>query len=870
MFVAVLEAVAVGSLVRRRVGIALASASFWIAAGVPICYGWSAGILQAESGEATAGALQQALNGVAQALLVQILAAWPLVRTWLRRTHEAPLPLRAQVFDSVIPLAVCPVIVLGLALGRVVATGEEQDTRSELVERAAIIGGRVDEYLRAHDLAIASLALRIGAAPVSLAETERMLVSAHRVYGDFDKIVLLDRVGDAHVGSSVLEGGGPARPFAVSGSAAARAYFTAPMRTGRSYRSDVFLGNGFDRTVPEVVFSAAVVTPAGTREGVVKGSLNLSRIGRIAGDLVDPRGTTLMVVDNRGMVIGAAGVGAPGILAHVGGNTWVQSTQETGSGEYLIAGAEGHGGGRYFTARYDMASDGWRVFVRRSVARGDRPVTRFYTVTAAWVLCSLVIAVPFARLAARRVTWPIEQLVEETRDISSRGLLASPRPVDARAAVEVQALQRDLEAMVARLRERDSHLRQAVADREAAHAALGETLASLEARVRERTTALAEATARAERATRAKGEFLANMSHEIRTPMSGVIGLAELLVATPLDAQQQELAQTVLSSGRRLLGVINNILDLSKIESGRLGIEASPFALRPLVAASVEAARAAIGDRPVRIQSTVADDIPDWLLGDGARLEQVIDNLLSNAVKFTAVGEVRLRVFVAYGGRAVPMLRVDVSDTGIGIEADRMAQIFQPFELGDASMTRRYGGTGLGLAISTRLADLMNGWVRGASVPGEGATFTLEVPLRVAPPPEVRATEPPVAPSRERSLQILVADDDPINRQIAQRLLERLGHRVRTVADGAAVVEAWRRGLDDVILMDLEMPGLDGVEATREIRRAPGARRPWIIAVSAHDAAERRASSLGAGMDDYLEKPLQKDRLEHAIRQVPA
>ena len=149
----------------------------------------------------------------------------------------------------------------------------------------------------------------------------------------------------------------------------------------------------------------------------------------------------------------------------------------------------------------------------------------------------------------------------------------------------MQALQRDLEAMVARLRERDSHLRQAVADREAAHAALGETLASLEARVRERTAALAEATVRAERATRAKGEFLANMSHEIRTPMSGVIGLAELLVATPLDPQQQELAQTVLSSGRRLLGVINNILDLSKIESGRLVVEAAPFAFRPLVAA---------------------------------------------------------------------------------------------------------------------------------------------------------------------------------------------------------------------------------------------------------------------------------------------
>jgi CheY-like chemotaxis protein len=270
------------------------------------------------------------------------------------------------------------------------------------------------------------------------------------------------------------------------------------------------------------------------------------------------------------------------------------------------------------------------------------------------------------------------------------------------------------------------------------------------------------------------------------------------------------------------------------------------------------------------VQGPVADDIPAWLLGDGARLGQVIDNLLSNAVKFTAVGEVRLRAFVAYGGRAVPMLRIDVSDTGIGIEADRMAQIFQPFELGDASMTRRYGGTGLGLAISTRLAEMMGGWVRGASVPGEGATFTLEVPLRPAEAPDP-PQPPPAGPGPGRSLQVLVADDDPVNRQLARRLLERLGHQVRTVGDGASAIEAWRRGADDVILMDLEMPGVDGVAAARAIRQETGpGQRPWIIALSAHDEAERRASSIDAGMDDYLEKPLQRDRLERAMRQVPS
>ena len=873
VLVAVLEGIAVGALVRRQHGMTLTAACFWTLVGVPLLYGWCAFVLRADSGEATAAALQQALNGVAQALLVQVLVSWPLVRTWVGRTHQAPLPLRTQIFDSVIPLAVCPVIVLGLALGRVVAAGEDRDLRRDLLERAAIVGSRIDEYLVANDLAMASLGLRIGATGATGAEAERVLVAAHESYPDFDKIVLLDRQGEALAGSTRLHGGGPRR-FTVAGSSSAKEFFIVPMQTGRVYRSDVFLGNGFDRTVPEAVVGAPVVTPAGLRDGLIKGSLNLTNVGRIAGDLLDLGSTTLMVTDDRGMVIGAAGVGAPSLLSHVGDTAWVKSTRDSGSGEYHAAGAETPGGGRYVTARYDIASSGWRLFIRRTDAQADRPLTRFYVVTAAWVVVSLIVAVPFARLAARRVTQPIEQLVAETAAISSRGLLAEAPPVDAGAAVEVQALQRDLDAMVTRLRERDTHLRQAVADREAAHAALAETLSTLEARVRERTAALADATARAERATRAKGEFLANMSHEIRTPMSGVIGLAEVLVGTRLDTQQQELAQTVLSSGQRLLGVINNILDLSKIESGRLAIEAAPFAFRPLVREVVDAACATVGDRPVRVHASIADDIPEWLLGDGRRLAQVVDNLLGNAVKFTAVGEVRLRAFVAYGGREVPMLRIDVSDTGIGIEADRMAQIFQPFELGDASMTRRYGGTGLGLAISTRLADLMGGWVRGASVPGEGATFTLEVPLRGAPPPEVRGPEPPAAaapaPSPHRPLRVLVADDDPINRQVAQRLLERLGHRVRTVADGAAVVSAWRAGLDDVILMDLEMPGLDGVEATREIRRERGVRRPWIIAVSAHGAAERRTSSIDAGMDDYLEKPLQRDRLEQAIGKVSA
>ena len=288
--------------------------------------------------------------------------------------------------------------------------------------------------------------------------------------------------------------------------------------------------------------------------------------------------------------------------------------------------------------------------------------------------------------------------------------------------------------MVARLHESHVEVRSALDDRERANAALTATLAELDERVRDRTAALAGATARAEAASRAKSQFLANMSHEIRTPMNGVIGMAELLSATPLDASQREVTETIRSSGQILLAIINDILDLSKIESGQLALDKDAVRARQRAVAGGEGGVAG-GRRPraSRSTSTPTPSLPSHLIGDRLRLGQVLVNLLSNAVKFTDAGRVTLSTrLVPATATTAAAIRIDVRDTGIGIEPERLARLFQPFEQGDASMSRRFGGTGLGLAISKRLVELMDGRLWGESQPGVGSTFSLELPLRAA------------------------------------------------------------------------------------------------------------------------------------------
>ncbi|ACB73656.1 hybrid sensor histidine kinase/response regulator [Opitutus terrae] len=837
--------VAVGRLRRNLV---LADAAFWLLAGWPLAWVMFCHVARLPA--------ELAWTVVAKQAVTQLAAAgtgWFIVQ--LRRafggTADKPQGLREGVFNSLVVLTAVPLALVGLGfslLAQQVATTEER-TRMLHVTRAA--SRQVEVFLTLHQAALISAARVIEQDPAQGARLMEELRRAHPAL-----ITLL--VADA-AGRIVRTAPADALPRLRGSSVADRDYFRVAREHDRPFVSGVFRGRGFGHDLL-VALSVPLHDADGRFAGIVQGSLEIERFGRMALETREPE-AQMILADATGRVIYADAATGLRPMENLRG-TALHALLTHPTTEPLA---------------HDVAAPGRRMRRVHSYAARCEPfgmvVIAQWPVLAPWpqlrqnyALIGVIFAgvlggaLLVARAARRRLAEPLEAFAHGAEAQAHEGHAAEiarpPGPLPREIALVFDAFNR----LARRLG--------------ASHAELRQANAELDRRVEERTAEAEAARRQAEAASRAKSEFIAMASHEIRTPLNAILGLTDAEPPASDAAVARERLELIRGAGERLLGVVNDLLDLSRAEAGRLELRLAPTSLAALRRETVGLLAVLARRQGLALGWEVGPGVPTWIRADAAKLTQVLVNLLGNALKFTREGGVRLKIDRTSAGSRGLRLRFAVSDTGPGIPPEARARLFQPFtQLPDVASSP-VPGSGLGLMISRQLVELLGGELQVRSEVGRGAEFFFELDVEPLNPPgpadRPAPPKPALAAGTRGGWRLLVADDNFANQEVLRLMLETRCAQLEMVDTGAAALDRLRGAQFDAALIDLDMPDLDGFAVVRQWRADPAAGRSpcRLLAVSAHRRSECWAECAAAGFDAFVEKPIERAALFRELELV--